>query len=82
MNDHWVIDATMGYPFCCCPVELDEEGGIKSVVTGLNLIGSPPGRIIAVIHADGDEACEAFCEAHKAELDGFIAANHAEHRYA
>ena len=76
MREHYVIDATMGYRdglFCFCPVELDQDGEIVSVMTGLNyLSGEPPerwGKLVAIIHSDGQEAVEAFCEAHKAALD-------------
>lgn len=67
--DNWVLDATMGWPPCFCPVELTDEGEIKSIVTGLNVIGTPPeGRVIAIVHADGQEAVDEFCEAYKDEL--------------
>lgn len=72
--DKWVIDASMSTPdglFCFCPVELDEAGEIVSVITGMNYLSDKPPRdesLIAVIHPDGQEAAEAFCEYHKDAL--------------
>ena len=74
----WVIDATMGVRagmFCCCPVELDARGHIETVITGMNFLGDPPGRVIAVVHADGNDACEEFCEKNDAEINAFLAEN-------
>jgi len=64
----YVLDATMGWPFVYCPVELDDAGEIVSVVTGMNYIGPPPGKVIAIVHQDGQEAVEAFCKQYAAEL--------------
>jgi len=74
MFDKWVVDATMGAPgglLCFCPVECDEDGDISSVITGMNLIADMPteGDVIAVIHADGNEAVERFCDEHSDIMD-------------
>lgn len=64
--DKWVIDATMGVPFCFCPMDGDD------IVTGVNMLAAAPpggGELVGVIHADGDEAANAFYEEHKAEID-------------
>ena len=63
MWEKWVIDASMGYPFCFCPLDGDD------IVTGMNMLGEPPGELVGVVHPDGDEACNEFYEAHKAEID-------------
>jgi len=69
MFDRWVIDGTMGYPFCFCPIEVDLKGDY-SIVTGMNLIGDKPpnGRVVAIVHQDGQGAVEEFCEKYKDEL--------------
>ena len=69
MFDAYVIDATMGARdglLCFCPVELGEDGSIVSIITGMNFLGSMPvgGRLIAIVHEDGQDAVEAFCERH------------------
>ena len=66
----WVLDATMGWPFVFCPVELDDETGeITTIVTGMNYLGDPPpGEVIAIIHENGQSAVEEFCRRYAAEL--------------
>ena len=72
--ENWVLDATMGYPFCFCPV----EGDIKAdytIVTGLNMIGNTPphnGRVVAVVHEGGQQAVDDFYAAHKTEIDEML----------
>jgi hypothetical protein len=64
MFDKWVIDGTMGYPFCFCPLDGD------NIVTGMNLLtDKPPGELVGVVHSDGDEAADVFYEQHRAEID-------------
>lgn len=78
--EKWCVDATMGARdgmFCCCPVEFNEDGSIKSVITGLNFIGNPPGKLVCVIHKDGNDAVEAFCSEHESGLRELFAANKA-----
>lgn len=71
----WALDASMGVrdgAFCFCPVELDADGNIENVVTGLTVLSDQPprgGKMIAVVHADGQIAVEEFCAEHKAEID-------------
>jgi hypothetical protein len=70
MFDRWVIDATMGYPFCFCPVEGDLQGDY-TIVTGMNVISDKPphgGRLVGVVHADGQGAVEDFCDKYEKEL--------------
>ena len=64
----WVLDATMGWPPCFCPVEGD-LGGDFTIITGMNFLGSiPDGRVEAVVHEGGQECVEEFCKAYKTEL--------------
>ena len=71
----WALDASMGVrdgAFCFCPVELDADGNIENVVTGLTVVSDQPprgGQMIAVVHQDGQRAVEDFCAEHKAEID-------------
>lgn len=68
-----VIDASMGCrdgAFTFCPVEGDIDGE-HSIITGMNYVGKlPPDgqRLVAIIHPDGDEAAESFCEKFQREL--------------
>jgi hypothetical protein len=72
MWNECVIDASMstngGFTFC--PIEGDIEGEFE-IITGLNFVGLPPKgmRMVAVVHPDGPDAVNSFCEAHRAELD-------------
>jgi hypothetical protein len=69
--DKWAIDASSaGAPFCFCPI--DDEG----VVVGFAFLGSEPphgGKVVAVIHADGQEAVDKYYEENKEEIDKLIA---------
>lgn len=76
--DKWVIDASMGVPadglFCFCPIEFNADGSVKSIVTGLNVLTQKPphdGEFIGVVHQDGQEAVEQFCEKYAVELATF-----------
>ena len=64
--ENWVLDATMGCrdgTFCFCPVEGDVAGDDWQLVTGMNFISDcPPGKVVAVVHEDGQEAVDEFCE--------------------
>jgi hypothetical protein len=70
--DNYVIDATMGVRngmFCFCPVELNNKGEITRVITGLTYLGTvPKGKIVAIVHEDGQGAVEAFCSQFEDEL--------------
>ena len=64
--DKWVIDGSMGYPFCFCPLDGDD------IVTGFNVLSSEPphgGELVGVVHPDGDDAANVFYEQHKSEID-------------
>lgn len=68
-----VIDASMGARdglFTFCPIEGDINGNFQ-VVTGMNFIGSPPKemKLVAIIHPDGAEAVNQFCEDNREALD-------------
>ena len=71
----YVIDGTIATPsglLCFCPVELDEDGNISSIVTGVNFLSDEPphgAEVIAVFHADGQEAADAFYADRKEEID-------------
>lgn len=55
----WAMDVTMEPP-CFCPVEGDPEGEF-SIVDGMNLItDTPPGRVVMIIHANGQAAVDAW----------------------
>lgn len=70
--ENWVIDATMGWPPCFCPVEGDLDGEF-SIVTGMNCMGAPPdGLVVAVVHADGQESASIFYAKHKGEIDEIL----------
>lgn len=70
MWNNWILDATMGYPFCFCPIEGDLDGEF-SVVTGMNMLGSPPqgAKIVAILHEGGQGAADEFYDLHKSEID-------------
>lgn len=79
MEDNWVLDASMSYDglFCFCPVEGDirDPSGDFSIVFGMNFLGDKPprGRVVAMIHSDGQEAADAFYEANKEAVDALLA---------
>lgn len=68
-----VIDASMEVRdglFTFCPIEGDINGEFQ-VVTGMNFIGGKPDgmKIVAIVHPDGQEAVERFCEQNRDALD-------------
>lgn len=74
MFKNWVIDATMGYPFCFCPIEGDLDGEY-SIVVGMNVISDKPphaGKLVAVIHENGQEAVDEFYSSHRVEIDTLL----------
>jgi hypothetical protein len=76
MWDTWVLDVTIeepGAPYCFVPVEGDLEGE-HSLVLGMNFLGAKPpgGRLVGVVHMDGQEACDRYCAEHKDELDALF----------
>jgi len=70
--ENWVIDAGLSHPednlFCFVPI----EGNIKgkcSFVVGMNFIGDEsPGKLVAIIHPDGQEAADKWYEKYKDKL--------------
>lgn len=58
--------------FCFCPY-IDEK-----VITGLNVFQNEPpkgGKLVAVIHAGGDMAADAWYQQHKEIVDRMVANN-------
>ncbi len=73
--DRYVIDATMGVRygmFAFCPIEGDLDGDY-AIVTGWTVLSDEPPEegkpVVAIVHEDGQEAVERFCEEHEAELN-------------
>jgi len=59
MNE-WLLDVSFGVP-AFVPYERDTD----SVIIGLTMLSDKcPGKIIGVIHCDGQEAVESWVEAH------------------
>lgn len=73
-KSNYVIDATMGCRngmFVFCPIEGDLEGDYE-IVTGLNILSDEPpigGEVVAIVHEDGQEAVEEFCDEYVDELE-------------
>ena len=68
----WAIDATLSDDehICYVPVEGDPDNN-PTFVLGMNFIGAPeqpPGKVIMVIHADGDAAAQAWVDDHQEVL--------------
>ena len=65
----YVIDVTLADGdgvHCFVPVEFDEHGEVETIVIGMNYLTSldgGPRPIVGIIHSDGDEAVEAWCDA-------------------
>ena len=70
MCEQYVIDGTIDTDegvYCFCPIENGH------VVTGISILASePPGKVVGVIHFDGEQAAEAFYQAHKAVIDNMV----------
>lgn len=57
MWDEWCIDVTDWPRYCFCPVDGSD------IVFGMNMIRDrSPGRLVAVVHCDGQEHAERWCE--------------------
>lgn len=75
---NWVIDASMSEPrvngqACFCPIEGDLDGEY-AIVTGLSIFTDKvphDGKCVAIVHDDGQEAVEAWCERNAEWLDDF-----------
>ena len=67
MVDTMVLDASMGSGggmYCFCPVELDDDNNIASIITGMNFLSDDlpeHGKVIAVVHSEGQGAVDLFC---------------------
>ena len=60
----WVIDVSFDPP-CFVPYERETD----RLVIGMNLVSNaPPGKLIGVIHQDGQEAVEKWCEDNPDEI--------------
>lgn len=74
ISDTWVIDAGLSRPdkgyFCFCPCSGDPDSLDFEVTTGLNLLAPipPKGKIVAVVHEDGQEAVERWVREFEIEL--------------
>ena len=70
--DKWVLDASASNEkwLCFCPVEGDLNADYQ-ILTGISTLSDsvPNGKLVGVIHSDGQEAVEAFCEKHRDLLD-------------
>jgi hypothetical protein len=63
MFNEWVLDVTLGNKStnCYCPYE--KETG--SVVFGLSLLADKcPGKLVGVVHMDGNDAVEKWLSEH------------------
>jgi len=81
-DERWVLDATLDFfddgLYCFCPIEGDLDGEY-SIVFGMNIINDkPPGKLVAIIHEDGQEALDNWCERHAEVLARWKAAQGAE----
>ena len=57
--DEWALDVTCWPAYCFVPIENDE------LWFGINMIQErSPGRLVAVIHEDGQESVESWVESH------------------
>ena len=60
----WVVDASMCHDglLCFCPYKSHGDGGF-SVVFGMSYLSDKaPGRVVAVVHPDGDDAAQAWLD--------------------
>ena len=76
----YVIDASMGCRnglFCFCPVQMDDEGNATSIITGMNILGSPPkgSDVIGVYHPEGDKAAKSFVDEFYDEIKAVISSS-------
>ena len=70
-QDIYVLDASMDASdmgmFCFCPVELDDNGEVKSIIVGMNYISTEPpenSKFLGVVHEEGQGACDKWCKEH------------------
>lgn len=68
----WVVDVTLweeGGLYCFVPLEGDPQGE-HTLVVGMNFLTDrvPGGKLVGVVHMDGQEAVDEWCAAHETEL--------------
>lgn len=64
----WALDATFWPQLVFVPIAADD-----SLILGMNLMADvPPGKLAAVIHANGQEAVDAFVDKHAEELEEML----------
>lgn len=68
--DKWVIDSTFYKDdglLCFVPIEHPHTPQ-ETLVLGMNVLSDIEhfalGRVIGIVHLDGDAACDAFCATH------------------
>lgn len=66
----WALDASISHEedglYCFCPMEGDD------IIYGVIMIDpEPPGKLVCVIHPDGDDAAAKWADDHKELLDGW-----------
>lgn len=69
---NFVVDVTFGGDgiFCFVPVEFGPGGEVESLLIGMNYLSSEPphgGRVVGIIHSDGDDAVETWIAGHPVE---------------
>jgi hypothetical protein len=65
----WLLDATFWPQRVFVPIGDDD-----SLILGINLMAEwPPGHFAGVIHADGQDAVDSFCDEHLVELAEMLA---------
>jgi len=74
--ENWVIDGSLSEPegdlFCFVPVEGNIKGKCK-FVTGMNILSDKsPGKLVGVIHLEGEQAADKFYEQHKEKIDKLL----------
>lgn len=66
--EEWVLDVSMSPPVWI-PIEnrgTDDE----TLVTGLNYMGEkPPGKVVGIVHPDGQDAVDRWCSANPDEVE-------------
>ena len=67
--ENWVLDASDNDgepPFLFCPIEEDQ-----TIIFGMNFMGlKPPGKLVGVIHKDGQDAVMEWVDKHQNLLEG------------
>jgi hypothetical protein len=76
MWEEWVLDASCGYAggmFTFCPIEgYSDIAEDYKLVVGMNYMSDRPpkwGKLVAIVHRDGQQAVEDFCETYAEQLE-------------